>query len=150
MCLVDVKPYSINQSVREFGAPQQISTDFESWLRYCTDVAQRRSSKLCRMFGRLMGWYTIHTFWGLLPPNGILPAAKFTLCLSLAFSYIHWQRYCTALEQRHQPHFVTWYKEWNYGTFSVDATILWHTRAVHVLPVQCRRRACRVRTTTVS
>ena len=30
-----------------------------SWLRYCT-VAQWRSTKLCRMFGRLLGWYTIH------------------------------------------------------------------------------------------
>jgi len=27
-------------------------------------------------------------FWGLLPPNGILPGAKFTLRPSLAFSYI--------------------------------------------------------------
>jgi len=25
-------------SVGEFGAPQQISTDFASWLRYCSDV----------------------------------------------------------------------------------------------------------------
>ena len=37
------------------------------------------------MFGRLLGWYTIYTFWGLLPPNGILEGAKFTLCPSLAF-----------------------------------------------------------------
>jgi len=31
-------------------------------LRYCTDVAQRKSTKLCTMFGRLMGSYTIYTF----------------------------------------------------------------------------------------
>ena len=38
------------------------------WLRYCTDVAQCRSTKLYRMFGRLLGWwYTIYTFWRLLP-----------------------------------------------------------------------------------
>jgi len=37
------------------------------WLRYCTDVAQRRSTKLYRMCGRLLGWYTIYTFWRLLP-----------------------------------------------------------------------------------
>jgi len=51
----------------EFGAPQQISTFFSSWLRYCTDVAQRSSTKLCTMFGRLLGWYTIYcTFsWAL-------------------------------------------------------------------------------------
>jgi len=45
-----------------FGAPQQISVGFASWLRYCTDVAQRRSIKLCMMLGRLLGWYTIYTF----------------------------------------------------------------------------------------
>jgi len=43
-------------------------------------------------------------FRGHLPLNRILPCAKFTLCQSLAFSYIInqiylWQRYCTALEQ---------------------------------------------------
>jgi len=41
--------------------------------------------------------YNIH-FRRLLPGNGILPGAKFTLRpSSLALSY--WQRYCTALEQ---------------------------------------------------
>jgi len=34
---------------------QQISTAFACWLRYCTDVAQRRSTKLCTLFGRLLG-----------------------------------------------------------------------------------------------
>ena len=47
---------------------------------YCTDVAQRRSTKLCTMFGRLLHWYTVYVFWG------ILPAAKFTLRATLAFS----------------------------------------------------------------
>jgi len=42
-------------------ALQQISTGFASWLRYCTDVAQRRSTKLCTMVGRLLSWYTIYT-----------------------------------------------------------------------------------------
>jgi len=41
------------------------------------------------MFGHLLGCCTIYTFSGLLPPNGILPSAKFTLRPSLAFSYIH-------------------------------------------------------------
>jgi len=27
---------------------------------------QRRSTKLCTMFGRLLGWYTIYTCWGFL------------------------------------------------------------------------------------
>jgi len=46
------------------------------------------------MFGGFLGWYTIYTFWGLLPPNGILPGAKLTLRPGL-----YWQRYCTTFEQ---------------------------------------------------
>jgi len=34
---------------------QQISTGFASWLRYYSDVAQRKSTKLCTTFGRLLG-----------------------------------------------------------------------------------------------
>jgi len=67
-------------------------------------------------------WLTVYnTFWGLLPPNGIFPAAKFTLRRSLAFSYIG------SVTARHsssgrEPNFVAWYKEWNYGTFVDGAT----------------------------
>ena len=43
---------------------QEISTGFTSWLCYCTDITQRRTTKLCTMFGRLLGWYIISTFWG--------------------------------------------------------------------------------------
>jgi len=47
----------------DFGAPQQILTGFWSWLRYCTDVGQRRSTILLyTTFGRLLGWYTIIHF----------------------------------------------------------------------------------------
>jgi len=38
------------------------------------------------MFGRLLRWYTMYAFWGLLPSNAILPGAKFTLRPSPAFS----------------------------------------------------------------
>ena len=53
------------------------------------------------------GTLYIH-FWGLLPPNGILPGAKFTLHPSLAFSYIG---SITARHSRsgHQPNFMVWY-----------------------------------------
>ena len=44
-------------------------------------------TKLCTMFGRLLGCYAIYTFWGLFPDR-ILPGAKFTLRTSLAFAYI--------------------------------------------------------------
>jgi len=61
---------------------------FASSLRYYTAVVQRKSTKLCTTFGRLLGWYTIYGFRGLLPTNGILPGAEFTLRPSLALSYI--------------------------------------------------------------
>jgi len=54
-------------------------------------------------------------FWGLLPRNGILPGAKFTLHPSLVFSYIgsvtRWHS-----SSKRQPNVAAWYKEWNYGT----------------------------------
>ena len=55
------------------------------WLRYCTDVAQRRSTKLYMPSHGLAHY--IH-FRGLLLPNRILPGAKLTLRPSLVFSYI--------------------------------------------------------------
>ena len=81
-----------------FWAPQQISTGFASCLCYCNDVAHWRPTKLCTMFG--ISWAgTLHIdFWGLLPPDRILPSAKFTLRPSLAL--FCWRRYCTALQQR--------------------------------------------------
>jgi len=57
----------LTSEVREFGAPQQISTGFAS----------------CFWAGTLY----IH-IWRLLPPNRILPGAKFTSRPSLGFSYI--------------------------------------------------------------
>jgi len=106
-----------------FGPPYN-STGFVFWLPYCTDVAQLRSTKLWRMFGSLLGWYTKYIYiLGLLPPNWILPAAKITLHSSLVFSYIG------SVTARHsssgrQPNFVAWYKEWNYGTFAEGATYI--------------------------
>jgi len=41
-----------------------------AWIRYCSDVAQHRSTKLCTMFVRLLDWYTVYTFLGLLIANG--------------------------------------------------------------------------------
>jgi len=52
----------------EFGAPQQISTSFAPWCHYCTDVAHRRPTKLCTMFGHLLGSYTIQALSGALGP----------------------------------------------------------------------------------
>jgi len=41
-----------------------VSMGFAFWLRYCSDVAQRKSPKLCTLFGRLLTWYTIYTLSG--------------------------------------------------------------------------------------
>ena len=61
------------------GTPaNEISTGFASWFRYRTDVAQRRSAKLCIVWSCSGLVHHIH-FWGLLPPDGIQPGAKFTL-----------------------------------------------------------------------
>ena len=78
--------------------PQQISTAFASCLRYCTDVAQRRLSKLCMMFGRLLGWYTIYTFLWALAPDRIFPRGTYFPSKSCVI-ILYWQRYCMALEQ---------------------------------------------------
>jgi len=64
------------------------ATGFAYWLRHCTDVAQRWSTKLSTMFGRLLGWYTISTLWGLLLPNGILYQVQNSLCVQVLCSPI--------------------------------------------------------------
>ena len=66
---------------------------------------------------RLLGWYTIYTLLGRLPPNGILSGVKFTLRPSLAFSYIGSVTARHSSSQR-QPNFAAWYKGWNYRAFA--------------------------------
>jgi len=50
-----------------FGHPASLN-GLPSWLCYCTDVTQRRSTTLRTMFGCLLGWYTIYTFLEALVP----------------------------------------------------------------------------------
>jgi len=105
-------------------APQQISTVFASWLRYCTDFAQRRSTKLCTMFGRLLGWYTCIHFWGSCPVTEFCQLQN-SLCVQVAFSCIG-----SVTARRwsigRQPKFAAWDKEWNYGTSAEGATYIRH------------------------
>ena len=91
-------------------APQQISTGFASWQRYCTNVAQLRPTKL---------WpspWLIHYIYifGAFCPKGNFARYKihfaFKSCILL-----YWQRYCRALEQRASVKFAACYKEWNYA-----------------------------------
>jgi len=62
-------------------------------------------------------------FWGLLPRDGILPGANFTLHPSLVFSYIGSVTAWHSSSQR-QPNSVVWYKEWNYKKFADGTTYL--------------------------
>jgi len=100
-----------------FGAPQQISTVFESWLCYCSDVVHRRPTKLCTMFGRLLEWYTIYTFFG--------AWRNFARC-KIYFASKSCVILCGSITARHstcgrQPNFAARYNEWNYGTFADGA-----------------------------
>jgi len=106
-----------------FGAPQQISTGFASWLCYCTATLFTRPTKLCTTFDRFLASTLYIRFRGLLPPDGILPDANFTLPPSLAFSYIGSITARRSTSER-RPNFAAWYTEWNYGTFADGATYI--------------------------
>ena len=106
--MVNCGPLAAETDLPLWGT-QQISTGFASWLRYCSDVAHRRPTKFCTMFGRLMGFYTTYTF----------SDANFTVFKSCVLLY--WQRYCTALQQRASAKLCGMVKEWNYGTFAEGA-----------------------------
>jgi len=103
-----------------WATPASFNRSFASWLSYCSDIAHWRPTKLCTTFWPFPG---LVQFWGLLPPYGILPRAKFTLHLSFAFLYTG------SVTARHsssgpQPNFAAWYKEWNYGTLPDGATYI--------------------------
>jgi len=58
-----------------------------------------RSTKLCTVWPSPGLVHYIYIFWGLLPPNGILPAAEFTLNPIKSCILLYLQHYCTALAQ---------------------------------------------------
>jgi len=61
-------------------------------------VTDWMSTKLCMMFVSLLCWYTIYTFWGLLPPLRNFVRCKIHFA-SKSSILLYWQCYCTALEQ---------------------------------------------------
>ena len=102
----------------------QISTGFASWLRYCSDVAHRRPTKLCTTFGRL--WAStlyIHC-------RGSCPLTEFCQVQnSLCVQVLRSRNYIGSVTVRHssngrQPNFASWCKEWNYGTFADGVTYI--------------------------
>ena len=61
--------------------------------------SQRRSTKLCKMFGRLLRWYNLYIqFWGLLPTTTEFCHVQHSHC-GKSCVLLYWQRYCTTLEQ---------------------------------------------------
>jgi len=101
--MVNFGPLAVEIGAVVWGTPAN-STGFASWLCYCSDVAQRKPTKLCTICFTV-SWAGSATlcpymhFRGLLPPERILPGAKFTLRPSRCVIQ-YWQRYCTALQQR--------------------------------------------------
>ena len=56
-----------------WGTPANFN-GFATCLRYYSDVADWRPTKLCTMFGRLLGWYTIYIY---IHFRGLLPLTEF-------------------------------------------------------------------------
>jgi len=84
--MMNFSPLTAEISWWVWGTPANFN-GFPSWLHYCTDVSQWRPTKLCTMFGWLLGWYTMYTFWGPLSPNRILPGAN-SVCIQVLRSPI--------------------------------------------------------------
>ena len=51
-----------------WGTPANFNGFRVFFQRYCSDVAQRKSTKLCTMFGRLLALYAIYALSGSLAP----------------------------------------------------------------------------------
>jgi len=61
-------------------------------------TSYQKPSKLCTMFGRLLGWCTIYTLSGALVPQRNFSTCKIHFA-SKSCVLLYWQRYCTALQQ---------------------------------------------------
>ena len=97
--MVNFGPLAAEIGFVSLGHPSKISTGFASWQRYCSDVAQRQPTKLCTVFGRLLGCCTVYTFSGLLAPLWNFARCKIQFAIK-SCALVFWQRYCTALQQR--------------------------------------------------
>ena len=98
-------------------------------LEICHWICQWKNFENQSIFGEVMGNIIVACF--LLTHSvhirGFLPWQNLARCkihfTSKSCVCLHWQRYCTALQQRGQPNFAASYKEWDYGTFTEGATI---------------------------
>jgi len=96
--MVNFGPLTAEIGWRVWSTP----TNFKGFRVMASLLHRRRSMKVSQTLHNV--WpsselvHYMH-FWGLLSPTEILPGAILTLRPSLPFSYIYWQRYCTAPEQ---------------------------------------------------
>ena len=74
---------------RAWSSPAN-STGFASWLRFCSDVAQRKPTKLCTVFGRVLGWYTTYAFSGALAPLRNFARCKIHFASSKTCALVFW------------------------------------------------------------
>jgi len=73
----------------EIGCRQIYRVSRLGFVTAPTSLNRGQSTTLCTIFGRLLGWYNICAFLGLLYPKGIVQVqSKFTLRPRLAFFYI--------------------------------------------------------------
>jgi len=119
----------LTSSWDQFGvwAPQQIQRVLRGFCVLALLVERRRSPEANQ---------TLHDIWpspGLLHyiytlSGALVPWRNFATCeihfASKTSFVLHWQHSCMALQQRGQPNFTAWYKEWNCGTFAEGATYI--------------------------
>jgi len=122
---------ALEKSFLQMAPPSwRISTNFASWLRYCSDVAHRRPTKLCTIFGRLLaGTLYIH-FWGLLPLTEFCHVQNSLYVQVLRSRILAPLLHGTPAASLSQT-FAAWYKEWNCGTFA-DGTVCIRLGVRHV------------------
>jgi len=82
----ELGPVTAEIGWRVWGTPANFNGFHVLGVHYCTDVTQQRSTKLCMLFGCLLGWYTIYTFLGSLPTE--FCQVQNSLCIQVLHSAI--------------------------------------------------------------
>ena len=80
--MVNFRPLTAGIGWRVWGTPANFNGFRVLASLLYTDVAQRRSTKLCTMFGCFLGWYIMYAFWGLLPLTEFCQV-QYSLCVQV-------------------------------------------------------------------
>ena len=83
----ELRPTSGCDQIDYLGYPSKFSMGFASWLRYYSDVTQRKPTKLCTMFGSLLGCYLYTHFLGSCPVTEFCKVQN-SLCVQALLSHI--------------------------------------------------------------